>query len=317
MFMAVFLFGINSNSMAKIQTLKAVSMSPKEHRVCKMIHVWVNRINKQCKDAIKINWVGAHEVIPGSKQVEALQNNTVQVIFSVAGYYSREAPEVNALRLSKLTLKEERKPGGFYDFMVKRHKKIGMMYIGKWFYDRYYLWIKKPVKKLEDLKGINVVVSSGNHPCFLTNLGMHSIGAPGSEFAEGLKRGVLQGFTSLSVGPRESGWLKHCKYIIDIPFYTYNDALILMNLDVWNRLGKSTQKRIMDITTEYESEMTAYFEKERQREWQKCSKMGVKKIKFTVPENKKFFNAAYDENCWKDLMRVEDLVPTLKKLTGN
>ena len=279
-----------------------------------MIHVWVNRINSQCKDAIKINWLGAQEVIRGSKQVEALQNNTVQVIFGSARYYSREAPEVNAFGLSKLTLKEERKPGGLYDFMVKRHKKIGMMYIGKWFYDSYYLWIKKPVKKLEDLKGIMIV---GSTRCFRINLGLEGVGMPHSDVAEALNRGVLQGFTSLSVGPRESGWLKHCKYIIDIPFYTYNDALILMNLDVWNRLGKSTQKRIMDITTEYESEMTAYFEKERQRELQKCSKMGVKKIKFTVPENKKFFNAAYDENCWKDLMRVEDLVPTLKKLTGN
>ena len=54
-----------------------------------------------------------------------------------------------------------------------------------------------------------------------------------------LERGLVDGFGWATLGPADWGWLKHCKYIIDIPFYTRQNVLILMNLDVWNGLGKN------------------------------------------------------------------------------
>ena len=125
----VFCLAVISPATAGPKTLKAVSFLPKNHPLCKMIHVWVDRVNDQCKDAVKVDWVGGGEVIPGFDQAEALRNNTVQVIFNPTAYYAPLAPEVNAFTLSKLSMAEERKPGGFYEFMVERHKKIGMMYI--------------------------------------------------------------------------------------------------------------------------------------------------------------------------------------------
>ena len=67
---------------------------------------------------------GGPEVIPGFDQAEALQSNTVQVIFTPAAYYAPLAPEINAFQLSKFSIEEERKPGGMYDYMVDRHKKL-------------------------------------------------------------------------------------------------------------------------------------------------------------------------------------------------
>ena len=315
-FFGVVCFTITSPAMAGPKTLKAVSFLPKNHPLCKMIHVWVERVNTQCKDAVKVDWVGGPEVIPGFDQGEALRNNTVQVIFTPTAYYAPLAPEVNAFTLSKLSMEEERKPGGFYEFMVERHKKIGMMYIGTWLYDPFYLRINKPVTKLEELKGLKMRTSA-LYDRFMKKLGMIPVTVKFGETFTALERGLVDGFGWSMLGPADLGCLKNCKYIIDIPFYTRQNVLILMNLDVWNGLGKKVQDEIMDITIKFEPEMAAYFKKEIEKEWKRYDEMGITRIKFSSAENKKYYDAAYEAE-WEDFeKKVPELVPELKRLTGN
>ena len=281
-----------------------------------MIHVWVNRVNDKCKDAIKIDWVGGPEVIPGFDQAEALRKNTVQVIFNPTAYYAPIFPEGNAFPLSKLTMQEERKPGGFYDFMVKRHKRIGMMFIGTWLYDPFYLRVNRPVKSVKDLKGLKMRTAA-LYDKMMKKLGMIPVTVKFGDTYTALERGLVDGFGWATLGPADWGWLKNCKYIIDIPFYTRQNTLILMNLDVWNSLGKKVQDEIMDITVKFEPDMVAYFKKAIAKEWEKYDKMGIKRIKFSPEDTKIYLDAAYN-SMWEDLeKKIPDLVPTLKKLTGN
>ena len=307
---------VTTAAVAGPKTMKAVSFLPKDHPLCAMIHVWVNRVNDQCKDSIKIDWVGGPEVIPGFDQAEALRNNTVQVIFNPVAYYAPLLPEGNSFQLSKLTMAEERKPGGYYDFMVERHKRIGMMYLGTWLYDPFYLRLNKPVSKLEDLKGIKIRTAA-LYDRFMKKLGMVPVTVKFGETYTALERGLVDGFGFATLGPADWGWTKHCKYIIDIPFYTRQNVLILMNLDEWNNLDKKLQDKLMDITVKFEPEMVAYFKKEIAKEWKRYDEMGIVRVKFSPEENEKYLQLSYDAE-WEDLeKKVPDLVPTLKKLTGN
>ncbi|MCP4021184.1 MAG: hypothetical protein GY729_05030 [Desulfobacteraceae bacterium] len=316
MFMAVFFLGINNSAMAKPQKLKAVSFLPKDHPLCKMIHVWVDRVNAECGEAIKIDWLGGGEVIPGSDQAKSLQDNIVQVIFNPTAYYAPLAPEVNAFTLSKLSMSEERKPGGLYEYMDKRHQKIGIKYIGTWLYDPFYLRVNKPVKSLEDLKGIKMRTSA-LYDRFMKKLEMVPVTVKFGDTFTSLERGLVDGFGFATLGPRSWGWLKNCEYIIDIPFYTRQNTLILMNLEVWNGLDKTVQNKIMDITIKFEPEMEAYFKEEIKKEWKKYDEMGIKRIKFSPAENKSYYETAYEAE-WEDLSKkVPALVSDLKKLTGN
>jgi TRAP-type transport system periplasmic protein len=316
MVMLTFCLVMSSSAMAKSQTLKAVSFLPKDHPLCKMIHVWVDRVNAECGDAIKVNWLGGGEVIPGFDQAESLQNNIVQIIFNPTAYYAPLAPELNAFTLSKLSIAEERKPGGLYEYMDARHKKIGMKYIGTWLHDPFYLRVNKPVKTLEDLKGIKMRTSA-LYDRFMKKLGMVPVTVKFGDTFTSLERNLVQGFGFATLGPRDWGWLKNCKYIIDIPFYTRQNVLILMNLEVWQGLEKTIQDKIMDITTKFEPEMVAHFKEQIKKEWEKYDEMGIKRIKFSPAENKKYYEAAYEAE-WEDLAKkVPALVPDLKRLTGN
>lgn len=313
---AVFTLSSASSVFAGAKTLKAVSFLPKDHPLCKMIHVWVDRVNDQCGDRIKIEWVGGPEVIPGFDQAEAVRNNTVQVIFNPTAYYAPILPEGNAFTLSKLSMEEERKPGGFYDFMVERHKKLGMMYIGTWLYDPFYLRINHAIDGIEELKGVKMRTAA-LYDRMMKELGIIPVTVPFGETYTALERGLVDGFGWATLGPADWGWLDNCKYVIDIPFYTRQNTLILMNLDEWMDLEKTTRDKIMDITVEFEPEMRAYFKKRIAEEWKRYAELGIKKITFSPEDRNKFLEIAYSSE-WKDLEeKVPDLVPTLKELTGN
>jgi TRAP-type C4-dicarboxylate transport system substrate-binding protein len=255
--------------LAAPKTLKAVSFVPKNHPLCVMIHVWVERVNEQCKDAVKIDWVGGPEVIPGFDQAEALRNNSVQVAFNPTAYYAPLLQEGN-----------------------------------------------KPIKGIDELKGVKMRTSA-LYDRMMKKMGIVPVTVQFGETFTALERGLVDGFGWSTLGPADWGWLNNCKYIIDIPFYTRQNTLILMNLDVWNSLGKDVQDKIMDITVKFEPEMEAYFKNKIAEEWKRYDKMGIKRIKFSPEDTKKFLDIAYDAE-WEDLeKKVPDLVPTLKKLTGN
>jgi len=314
--MALSCFVFQGQVLAKPQTLKAVSFVPKDHPLVAMVHVWVDRVNEQCGDSIKIDWVGGPEVIAGFDQAEALRSNTVQVIFNPTAYYAPLLPEGNAFSLSKLTMEEERKPGGFYDFMVERHKTIGIMYIGTWLYDPFYFRINHEIDSIDDLKGVKMRTSA-LYDRFMKKIGIVPVTVQFGETFTALERGLVDGFGWSVLGPLDWGWVDNCKYLIDIPFYTRQNTLILMNLDIWNGLDKATRDKIMDITVKFEPEMRDYFQKKITEEFKRYEEKGIKKIEFSPEDRKKFLDAAYGAE-WEDLeKKVPDLVPTLKKLTGN
>jgi TRAP-type C4-dicarboxylate transport system substrate-binding protein len=302
-------------AIAKEKEFKAVAFLPKNHPYVAMANEWVNRINDACKGELKINFVGGPEVIPGLEQVEALRTGVVQVTFSVTAYYQSRMPEGVAFELSKFTPWECRKPGGFFDFFVKAHKeKVNAMFIGQWLHSPFYIWLKDPVKTPEDLKG-RKLRTTALYDRFLKALGAVPVTINVTEVYTALKRGTVEGAGWPLLGLKQFGWTEVIKYLIDHPFYNTNST-ILMNLDSWNSLSPSLQKKIMDITIEYEPFMHSYFESAMQSEWKELEKEGVKKIKFSPPDAKRYLDTAYEVE-WEALeQKVPDLIPTLRKICG-
>ena len=300
---------------AQPMELKGVSFLPRDHRLCAQIPVWIDKINTGLKDVLKITWVGGPEVMPPFEQPEAIRKGMFQIGFIPAAYYMGILPEADAISLSKYDFKKEREKGGIWDYFVERHKKINMMIIGTWLYDPFYLYEKKPVKGLEDLKGLKMRTAA-KYDKMMLKLGMVPVTVAFGETYTALQRGVVDGFGWPTIGPREWGWLEFCKYVIDIPFYTRQNTFFVMNLDVWNKLSKSAQDKIMEITIKYEPEMKAYFEKEIEKEKKEMEKVRLQRIKFSTEETKKYLdtaNYAFLDDLEK---KVPEEVKVIKKLMG-
>lgn len=306
--------GINIANAAEPIKLKAVNFLPLSIPVQFFCHEWVKRINQELKGKVHVDLLGGPEVIPGMEQVEAIRNNVVHVGFEPTAYYEPIMPEGRAFSLLRLTPTELLK-SGFHDFMVKRHEKIGVRYLGLYNWGQFYLYTKKPVKTLDDLKGLKMRTAS-LYDRFMRALGMVPVSVPYPEIHTALQRGTVDGQGWFMDNIARVGWADNLRYLIDHPFFSMN-TVIIMNLSTWNKLPKSVQDKIIKVTEKIQGELIARMKQMYVKNWEANAKAGVKKIYFSPEEAKIYTDTAYRVE-WEYLeKKVPDLVPKLKEMTGN
>jgi TRAP-type C4-dicarboxylate transport system substrate-binding protein len=278
-------------------------------------NVWVKRVNETFKDKIEVKYIGGPEITASKEQLPALKNGVFDINFNVTSYYAPYAPELNAFQLSKYMPWEERKPGGFYDYMSGRHKRIGVLYMGRWLYGSFYLWTKKAVSKPADLSGLKLRVGP-MYIYFMKKLGVSTVSIKPTDVYTALERGTVDGFAWPLLGARDLGWTDSSKYLVDHPFYGM-DGTILFNMNAWNKLSKADQDKLMDLTISFERDMVASFKGAYAREREALKKAQVNFIKFSKADGESYLKKAYDA-YWQVLeKKVPDLVPDLKRVTGN
>jgi TRAP-type C4-dicarboxylate transport system substrate-binding protein len=101
------------------------------------------------------------------------------------------------------------------------------------------IYSKKPVRSLEDLKGLELRASGGVAQV-LKALGATPVGMPQSETPEALQKGVVQGAASSLETLMDFKYAELCRYvtIFNGPVYPF---AVVMNMDKWNSLPKDVQ----------------------------------------------------------------------------
>lgn len=116
------------------------------------------------------------------------------------------------------------------------------------------LFTKKPVKSLEDLKGMTIR-ATGLSAKTLEVLGAAPVAMAQSEAYEAISKGVVQG----NLGPQEvlQGWknAEVTDYLTITPFLYNTVFFITMNMDVWNSLSPEVQQTIEDINEKFFAEV--------------------------------------------------------------
>ncbi len=105
------------------------------------------------------------------------------------------------------------------------------------------IYAKKPVRNLEDLKGLELRASGGTAQV-LKALGATPVGMPQSQCPEALQKGIVQGAASSLETLMDFKYAETCKYvtIFNGPVYPF---AVVMNMDKWNSLPKDVQE-VMD-----------------------------------------------------------------------
>lgn len=116
------------------------------------------------------------------------------------------------------------------------------------------LFTKTPVKKLEDLSGMEIR-ATGISARTIELLGGIPVAMAQSEAYESLSRGVVRG----NLSPIEvlKGW-RHAEvtdYLTLTPFLYNTLFYVTMNLDKWNSLPKDIQKIILDVNEKFAEEV--------------------------------------------------------------
>ncbi len=107
---------------------------------------------------------------------------------------------------------------------------------------------KKPVRSLEDLKGLELRASGGTAQV-LAALGATPVGMPKPEIVESLQKGIVQGDVSSLESLMDFKYAETCRYvtIFNGPVYPF---AVVMNMDKWNSLPKDVQEVMDGLGTE-------------------------------------------------------------------
>ncbi len=110
------------------------------------------------------------------------------------------------------------------------------------------IYAKKPVRNLDDLKGLELRASGGVAQV-LKALGATPVGMPQSETPEALQKGVVKGAASSLETLMDFKYAETCRYvtIFNGPVYPF---AVVMNLEKWNSLPKDVQKVMEDLGEE-------------------------------------------------------------------
>jgi TRAP-type C4-dicarboxylate transport system substrate-binding protein len=145
------------------------------------------------------------------------------------------------------------------------------------------IYSKKPVRSLEDLKGLELRASGGVAQ-YLKALGAAPVGMPQSETPEALQKGVVQGAVSSLETLMDFKYAELCKYVtmINGPVYPF---AVVMNMEKWNSLPKDVQEVMDGLGTEQAWWTGNYMDKhvDESVEWSKKNH-NVEIIKLTQKE---------------------------------
>lgn len=298
----------------KAVQLKAVHFLPSYMDISKDFIALTKRINQQTEGKLEIKVLGGPDVLPPTEQAEALRRGIIDCLMCPTEYYKSLLPEATVFHLGTLTPAEERE-SGFYDFMVDRHKKLGIYYVGRTrAYDPFFVYLKKKVDKPEDLGKLKLGRSAPLCVPFFQSFGASVVTINAGEFYSALERGVVDGVGHPSDGLTGLSLCEVAEYLLEEPLYLRNSTVFLMNLAKFNNLSGELQKIITDTTIAWEKERVDIDQERVKGELEIGKQKGIKFIHFSPEDSQKFSERAYQVE-WDILKKkVPDLYPTLRKL---
>jgi TRAP-type C4-dicarboxylate transport system substrate-binding protein len=118
------------------------------------------------------------------------------------------------------------------------------------------IYAKKPVRNLDDLKGLELRASGGVAEV-LKALGATPVGMPQSEAPEALQKGVVQGAASSLETLKDFKYAEMCRYvtIMNGPVYPF---AVVMNRGRWDSLPDDV-KQVMDDLAREQAEWTGKY----------------------------------------------------------
>jgi len=155
---------------------------------------------------------------------------------------------------------------------------------------------KKPVRQLEDLKGLKLRITGTYTTKFMELVGAAPMSISPADIYENMQKGVLDGYCQSPEGVGARRYYEVSSYITDAKWYVA-PFFIIMNLDKWNSLPSDVQKAIDSVSGATAAQYCGKaFDHGADITWNQCRDAGVEIISLSEAEQRKWSKAA--EPLW-------------------
>ena len=291
-----------------------VSFIPQQDPVVDgVLRGFVNRVTQNSKGEIVFKYRGGPETIPGPDQVKAVQKGVVDMSVNLVGFVEPLAPGVGGAMLTQISLDEERKSGGGYDFLNELYKKAGLFYLGRSnpSDEFFYLALNKKIEKPQDFVGKRIGTAPAARAC-TEAWGATPVTLNLPEYYSAMERGLVDGISSCSLSTWVAlGCYEVTKYIVE-PGYYQATGTVFMNLDKWNRLPKHLQTVMIESIIQSEKDNQSWTLETNKKAREKIVKAGVNFYKLSPEVTKWFIETAYNAAWDYQQKRFPEVTPKLR-----
>ena len=296
---------------AQEATLKVVSAFAENTEYVKKLEAMIKRLNAEGKGVLQLNFIGGPKAMPPFEVGKAVQSGVVDIGMATGAFYTNIMPEADALKLTQISMQEQRKNGA-YDLINKVwNEKAGMQYLGRVIdYTPFHLYLNKKIDK-PDLTGLKIRVTPVYRD-FFAAMGATVITTPPGEVYTALERGVVDGYGWPIQGIFDANWQEKTKYRVDPGFYSAEVSLV-MNLARWKALTPPQRDLLMRqmIATEAENESWKTL---NESDTKRQAQAGLQVITFDAATSKQYVDKAYSV-AWDSMIKVSPQYgPQMRKL---
>jgi TRAP-type C4-dicarboxylate transport system substrate-binding protein len=261
---------------------------------------WAKEIEKRTNGKVVITVHHGGTLTPGDKIYDGVIRGISDIGMSVCGYTRGRFPLTEVIELPlgyKSGWAATRLIRDYYaKFKPKEFDDTRLMFL--FAHGPGLIHTKRPVNKLEDLKGMKIR-AFGAVTKLVTALGGAPVSMPMGETYDSLSRGVVEG----SVAPYEAlqgwKWGEVVKYSTEAPGMAYSSAFfVAMNKAKWNSLPPDVQKVIEQVNMEWTEKHGKGWDEIDKAGKDYALKLGNKIITLSVDENRRWERAVkplYDE----------------------
>jgi TRAP-type C4-dicarboxylate transport system substrate-binding protein len=311
---AVMVAATISQSSAQEATLRAVTEFPEGTAFSKNFERFIEKVNKDGKGVIQINYIGGPRAVPSFEVGNAVRTKVVDIANVPGAYYTNLMPEADALKLFTKPAAEQRKNGTWAYVNELHNQKLNAYYLARQFSTvPFHFYLNKKIDKL-DLSGLKIRSTPLYREIVQALNGTGVTTAPG-EIYTALERGVVDGYGWPALGIFDLGWNKVTKFRVEPSFYSV-EVNVLVNNDVWKGLTEAQRKVLNDAALWLESldtEDTALVNAERER----LAKAGIQTLDFGDAASQEFVKKANDVAWQAVLTKSPEIGKKLRELAGN
>ena len=299
--------------------LNWVSFIPRHMYIYKVVQEYfIDKVNEQAKGELNIKFRGGPETFGPFDIPKAVQSGIVDIGTTFVGAIEPIVPGVQGDMFTRLTLDEERRPGGPYDFLLSLYKKGGLYYFGRGLHEKegffYTVLRDKKVERLEDLRGLTMGgTTAAQAPAMAW--GCTYILINSAEAYSALERGVVDAQQSIPASSLKSrSTYEVTKYIIYPPIYC-STVRVFMNLKSFNNLPGHLQDLMVKTFIKAEKAMARRGEEVEVSAFRWMVDNGhLEVIKFSPEDTKQYVDAAIKGGWEYQQKRFPEITPKLRAL---
>ena len=198
-------------------TLRMVSAFPENGIYVQRILPWIQKVNTEGKGVLQINFLGGPKAIPTFEAGNAVKTGVVDMSLNTGAFYTNVMPEADFLKLTQISVAEQRKNGAFDAINKVWNEKGNMQYLARMVENQpFHIYTNKKVDK-PDLTGQKIRISPVYRD-FFQALNASVVTTPPGEVYTALERGVVDGYGWPIGGIFDLNWHEKTKYRIDPGF---------------------------------------------------------------------------------------------------